>query len=235
MLVLRQSASTEQKSNGVPNSTDENQPGQAWSGDIASLLLHELSPAVGWIRLAADLEISEYASSATERAVSKLQRRIDGLVALIKQSSELAMSEIDLVGLIRESWPDAASEPRIEPLVEKNSSSLIIVTDETLLGVILGNAFQNALDAERESGGTGRVVTTWGHTSQRFWIQISNPFAGAHIRQSLVSIEGSTSKSGHIGHGLSIMATAARLLDMTFKLEGTSGTATLIIEGPIRK
>ena len=56
--------------------------------DLAALIRHELSPAVGWIRLAADDEIPNFGSSATNDAVRKLQRRIDGLVAIVKAGEE---------------------------------------------------------------------------------------------------------------------------------------------------
>jgi hypothetical protein len=39
--------------------------------DIAALIRHELSPAVGWIRLAADREIADFGSSDTNEAVRK--------------------------------------------------------------------------------------------------------------------------------------------------------------------
>lgn len=83
------------------------------AGDIAALVRHELSPAVGWIKLAADAEIiGGFAGSRTDEAVRRLQLRIDGLVNLIKSRTQLTLTKVALPHALIDSWPDPARTRR---------------------------------------------------------------------------------------------------------------------------
>lgn len=98
--------------------------------DIASLVRHELSPAVGWIRLAADDEIASFDTSKTNEAVRKLQRRIDGLVALIKSGEELNLRRLSLPHILIDNWPDTRTAPTLTTSVDE--MGIDIETDEGL-------------------------------------------------------------------------------------------------------
>lgn len=197
--------------------------------DIASLIRHELAPAVGWIRLAADSEISSFGQSKTNGAVRKLQRRIDGLVAIIKSSEELNLKRFSLPHVLLENWPDAHSDPAISP--RPDEKSIDIVTDEGLFSVLISNVFQNALDASRDAQGDASVQISWGYTERNYWVRVTNPFRGDRLSLADVAPVGSSSKMAHQGQGLALIQTVASRLELAVNLEGASGTASFSLSG----
>lgn len=197
--------------------------------DIAALIRHELSPAVGWISLAADDEIPDFESSKTQEAVNKLQRRINGLVAMIKSSQELNLRRLVLPQAIIDNWPDSLSAPEITP--HSSPARLEIETDEGLFSILLSNALQNAIDASRDAVGEPAAQISWGYTDQNYWVRIVNPFKGNQFTLADVVGVGSTSKPSHQGHGLSLVETVANRLGIAINLEGHSGTASFTISG----
>lgn len=197
--------------------------------DIAALVRHELSPAVGWIRLAADSDIPSFATSKTNAAVRKLQRRIDGLVAMIKSGEELNITRLSLPHILIDNWPDAHTIPAITP--DPNEASIDIETDEGLFSVLLSNVFQNAIDASIDTTGTASVQITWGYTEQDYWVRVTNPFRGDRFAMADVVDVGSSSKMAHQGQGLSLIQMAAKRLGLAVNLEGISGTASFSLSG----
>lgn len=197
--------------------------------DIAALVRHELSPAVGWIRLAADDEIASFATSKTNEAVRKLQRRIDGLVAIIKSSEELNLHHFSLPHLLIDNWPDIRTAPAITPPIDE--VSIDIETDEGLFSMLLSNVFQNAIDASMDA--TGKVATqiNWGYTDQSYWVRVTNPFDGDRFDLADVIDLGNSSKMAHQGQGLSLIKTAASRLGLSITLNGVSGTASFSLSG----
>ncbi|MEQ4567469.1 GHKL domain-containing protein [Paenarthrobacter sp. CAP02] len=199
--------------------------------DIAALIRHELSPAIGWIRLAGDKEIGEFEKSETDRAVKKLQRRIDGLIALIKQAGDLNLQRICLVDALVECWPDPASRPRVRPEIDPQRNE--ISTDSSLFTLLMSNIYQNAIDASRESEGSPSVDVSWGVTSERFWVRISNPFVGAKFTLADILQVGVSTKAAHQGHGVALIVTVASRLDLDFDIFGSSGLAAATLSGKI--
>lgn len=204
-------------------------PGAPSHVDIAALIRHELSPAVGWIRLAADSEIESFALSKTNEAVRKLQRRIDGLVAIIKSGEELNLRRVSLPHVLTDNWPDAHSAPAIQPAAD--AASIDIETDEGLFAVLLSNVFQNAIDASTDASGRTNVMITWGYTDQAYWVRVANPFKGDRFTLSDVIDIGSSSKMAHQGQGLSLVQAVADRLELAITLEGASGMASFTLSG----
>lgn len=197
--------------------------------DIAALVRHELSPAVGWIRLAADSEIGAFGASKTNDAVRKLQRRIDGLVAIIKSSEDLNLQRFSLPMLLTENWPDAGKAPVVDPSAE--DETIDIVTDEGLFSVLLSNVFQNAIDASIDATGEAVAQVTWGYTDRNYWVRVANPFKGNRFSLEDVLEVGSSSKMAHQGQGLSLIKMVAARLGFAIALEGVSGVASFSLRG----
>jgi len=198
--------------------------------DVAALVRHELSPAVGWIRLAADSEIESFGTSKTNDAVRKLQRRIDGLVAIIKSKEELNLHRLSLPHILSENWPDTRTQPSVVP--SGDVASIDIETDEGLFSMLLSNVFQNAIDASIEATGEPVAQITWGFTDQSYWVRVTNPFKGDRFALADVVDVGSSSKMAHQGQGLSLIKTAAARLGLFITLDGVSGTAAFSLSGP---
>lgn len=197
--------------------------------DIAALVRHELSPAVGWIRLAADSEIESFGSSKTNDAVRKLQRRIDGLVTIIKSSEGLNIRRISLPDILMEAWPDTGSVFQFTPTGEDRA--IDIETDESLFSMLLSNVFQNAIDASVEATGTPAAHVTWGSTDRNFWVRVDNQFSGDRFSLADVVRVGNSSKMAHQGQGLLLIKTIAERLGFAISLEGFSGTASFSLSG----
>lgn len=197
--------------------------------DIASLVRHELSPAVGWIRLAADDEIPFFDRSKTNEAVRKLQRRIDGLVAIIKSSEDLNLRRLSLPHILVDNWPDTRTAPTITPAID--ATGIDIETDEGLFSMLISNVFQNAIDGS--IGATGEVVAqiNWGYTDRSYWVRVTNPFSGDRFNLADVIDVGNSSKMAHQGQGLSLIKTVAARLGLSIALDGVSGTASFTLSG----
>lgn len=197
--------------------------------DIASLVRHELSPAVGWIRLAADDEIASFDTSKTNEAVRKLQRRIDGLVALIKSGEELNLRRLSLLHILIDSWPDTRTAPTLTTSVDE--MGIDIETDEGLFSILLSNVFQNAIDASVSATGEVDAQISWGFTDRSYWVRITNPFSGDRFNLADVVDVGNSSKMAHQGQGLSLIKIVADRLGLAVSLDGVSGTASFTLSG----
>lgn len=199
------------------------------AGEIASMVRHELAPAIGWIRLAADAEIPGFATSRTNDAVRRLQLRIDGLVTLIKSRTDLDLRVVDLPLELASSWPDPTITPRISPTPP--GSTAHIDTDQGLFALLMSNIYQNAIDASVDATGVADVDVTWGVTDQSFWVRVTNPFRGQRLTFEDVAPIGFSSKAGHQGRGLALIQKIAALLDIVVALDGASGTASFVVNG----
>lgn len=197
--------------------------------DVAALVRHELLPAVGWIRHAADSEIESFGTSRTNDAVRKLQRRINGLVAIIKSGEELKLTRLSLPHALAENWPDAGILPEITPSGDEDA--IEIETDEGLFSMLLSNVFQNAIDASIEASEKVVVHITWGYTDRSYWVRVTNSFKGDRFTLEDVLGVGNSSKKAHQGQGLSLIQTVADRLGMDIFLEGVSGTASFSLSG----
>lgn len=222
----RGNAAMASRATDEPPSSDTAVPEQV---DIAALIRHELSPAVGWIRLAADSEIESFGTSKTNEAVRKLQRRIDGLVAIIKSGEELNLRRLSLPHVLTENWPDTHTAPTVTPAADE--ASIDIETDEGLFSMLLSNVFQNAIDASTDATGEAVALITWGYTDKNYWVRVANPFKGNRFALSDVVDVGNSSKMTHQGQGLSLVQTVANRLGLAITLEGASGTASFSLSG----
>ncbi|MDP9164505.1 MAG: ATP-binding protein [Actinomycetota bacterium] len=203
------------------------------AGDIAALVRHELSPAVGWIKLAADAEISGgFAGSRTADAVRRLQLRIDGLVNLIKSRTQLTLTKVALPHALIDSWPDPRSKPKVTP--DAREATIEIETDEGLFALLLSNIFQNAIDASVEATGAVSANVAWGFTDTNYWVRVTNPFLGERLSLAEVVTDGRSSKTGHQGKGLPLIRDVADRLGIVITLEGASGTASFTLTGERR-
>jgi signal transduction histidine kinase len=229
IIELRQITRPSSTESSEPNGSNNELQVSGESLDVAALIRHELSPAIGWIRLAANKEIENFATSETDSAVRKLQRRINGLVALAKESQELEIQPVSFPAVLVENWPHPAVKPTFEPTPE--TAGIEIHTDNDLLSLLLSNVYQNAIDASTEATGTPAVHIAWGFTGHDYWARVNNPFDGNRFSIDDVSAVGHSSKTAHQGHGMELIKSVAARLSMSISLEGTSGIASFSLSG----
>lgn len=216
---------------GSDSSGEGTQPSHGSIPELARLIRHELSPPIGWIRKAANREVTEFQRSATSDAVNRLERRIDALVALIREGSDLDLVECDLERTLRECWPDMTTEPRFVPAPDLGDRPALIVTDIGLFEILLANVYQNAIDASLETDEERPIEVSWSLVGERFWVRVSNPFAGTQFDIQDVETTGISTKSGHQGIGIALIKTATEKLGYGFRIAGRSGAATFTLTG----
>lgn len=212
-------------------SADELSSAQRQIPELARLIRHELSPPIGWIRKAGGREIDDFPRSSTSDAVNRLERRIDALIALIREGSDLDLVECNLERTLRECWPDMTAPPIFMPAPDLAGRSAIIDTDMGLFEILMANVYQNAIDASLEVEEPRPIEVSWSVVGEKFWVRISNPFAGTQFDVRDVETTGISSKSGHQGIGVSLIKTASEKLGYGFKIVGRSGIATFTITG----
>lgn len=199
--------------------------------ELPGIIRHEMQPAIGWVRLAARKEISDFQTSATNRAIEALRRRIDGLANLaaahrLPVRQMVSLGEV-ITGCLSDEYP--SSMFKVEGS-EKPSDD--IYTDLGLLSLILSNVIQNAADASRDLPDDQRqVLISTSVDEKHFWITVNNRFHGASFNFSSISASGRTSKHGHRGLGTRIIQLAVDRLGYEFDLNAHGGTATFSLRG----
>lgn len=199
--------------------------------ELSGIIRHEMQPAIGWVRFAANKEVSDFEASATNRSIEALRRRVNGLADLAA-AHRLPARELISLGEALSECLSAEYPPSMFMLEPTEEPSDEILTDPGLLSLILVNAIQNAAEAARDlPPGEGQVLVTTNVNEKSFWLTISNRFTGTSFDYSSVSATGRTSKPGHRGLGTRITELAARRLGYEFELRATGATATFSLRG----
>lgn len=215
-------------------SNDLNDLHEILEENAVSWIRHELEPAIGWLRLAANNEIQGFPASETNRAIEALRRRLDNAEALLRATAPPKFVEVSLfeaVGVaVAASGLDTS---KVSINVERDWPDDFI-TDVRLLELIIQNAVANALDGilQLPNPGERAVHISGAVTTDRFWLRISNQFAGSEFAMAEVAGVGVTVKLGHQGQGMSLMRHAARRLGYQLRVEGTAGVAEMVLTGP---
>ena len=200
--------------------------------DLAAMIDHEISPAIGWVRHAANREIEEFSGSTTNAMIEALRRRVDGLVKIASASRAPAFQPIALHELL-------SSQVGLAYLGESLSLEAATGTDDTistdagLFSSILENALENAIDGIREiPSQEGNALVTYGVTDRDFWVKITNRFIGTSFEYVSVSASGRTSKAEHRGLGIRAMEIAAGRLGYSIDIRAAGGVAIFTLHGP---
>lgn len=199
--------------------------------ELSGIIRHEMQPAIGWVRFAANKELPDFEASGTNRAIEALRRRVDGLSALAAAHRIPARKVVSLGELLSACL--SMEYPSSMFTVDQHDQPFDdILTDPGLLSLILTNVIQNAADATRGlPPGEGQVLITTNVTQSTFWVNISNRFAGASFEYSNVSASGRTSKRGHRGLGTRIIELSSGRLGYDFDLRAAGATATFSLRG----
>jgi signal transduction histidine kinase len=195
------------------------------SADVSSMVWHELSPPIGWLASSLREESETYESGAPWRALQSLERRLEGLVALLKLEEPLSLSRVRLADALAEAWPNVDRVPDVR--WEAGTDTTEVLTDRGLLNTVLANLLQNAEDAA--PSGTPVVVRV-GALGERFWLRISNHFHGLSFETTDGGPAVST-KSIQRGRGTGYIFLAARRLGLEVTIRGDSGVAVASLTG----
>ena len=176
------------------------------------LLLHELHPRVGHIAMEASRSIDDYKTSRLAEKIADLESVLKAFEELRKATRSDIIVELDVGEFIRERLalleiPDgvAVSLP--------GKVGVTATVDPDLLGLALCNGLKNAFEAVSSEGMAGKVTVSWGVTEVDTWITISDDGPGIFGSSNAAFDPGRTTKTGHMGFGLSIAQQAMNTLD----------------------
>lgn len=198
---------------------------------LGGLIHHETEPAIGWLRLAAEAEIRDFAESDTGNAIESLRRRIDGVAAIARANKPPDLRRVSLSELIEAEIPRAGALASAVTFISLEGDD-DVDTDPALMSTLLGNAIANSLHAANKTDAQGGVVIETGTSDRDFWITLTNRFTGSSFEMVEMGGIGTSTKTGGRGLGMLAMRTAADRLGYFLNVSGAGGIATTAIRGP---
>jgi len=181
------------------------------------ILLHEIEPKVGLIKVSAKKEISNFENSETNRHLDGLSKVLRGFANLRLSILPPRNEEFDLADLITDILRQETTED--VDISIHGQTPFLIKSDENLLQLAVSNGIRNALEAVKNNKDKKKIVVTWGVSDVEYYVSIidNGPGFPEESTDFLFQI-GNTSKSGHEGFGLAIIRQA---------LENLGGSANL--------
>lgn len=207
--------------------------------DTAGVLVHELEPIIGRIRLYASRELK--AGSPLSQEIERLAGFVKAIDTLSRAATPPVTSEFDIAGLISDSVVqtsrDVLKETVLETHVEEPPLSIelagptpfLVFGDVSLVELALGNALKNAIEATLETVSPTnpcRIVVNWGRNDTDYFVSVLDEGPGLPPGSSHAFAIGTTTKEGHLGMGLALMRRALRTLggDVTLENRETGGS-----------
>jgi signal transduction histidine kinase len=182
-----------------------------------SLLLHEIEPVLGYIRLDASKEIPHFPASQTAKSIDHLTSILDAISTLRKAAAPPDWTEFDLAEVIKSCQPRGAENT----VLFAGPSPFLVVGDPHLLQRAVENGLRNAVEACSNIA-DAKVVVNWGFGPGTVWCSIIDDGVGFTGSVQGAFRMGRTTKSGHIGWGLPIAKRAMESLGGTVELARVS-------------
>lgn len=210
-------------SEGIPQEEDQEAPevqiyDQAMR-EATGLLVHELEPIVGRIRLFGGDELD---------GESKLAREIERLAACLRAIDRLSRAttpptlvEFDLAGLLSDlsvQLSDELLDEKSKDLVSIELSGptpFLVIGDKALIDLAFCNGLRNAVEATLSAAHIDhprQVVVAWGKSSNHYFIRVLDDGIGLPPGVQRAFDIGTTTKKGHLGMGLPLVARAMETL-----------------------
>ncbi|UGB27213.1 HAMP domain-containing histidine kinase [Methylorubrum sp. B1-46] len=173
--------------------------------EIAAEFIHEISPIVGALALAAPSEIADYQNSRTRRSVEHLQSLLRAIRELKNASSPPTYSSFSLPDLVSDIVHTAQDRAGIS-IAFAGPARFTVSADPDRLRLAIVNGYRNAIEAvlsepRKESL---RIIFTWGSTQTDNYLAIKDTGPGFIDDPAAALKQGSSSKEGHLGFGLSL-------------------------------
>lgn len=210
---------------------------EAIKRDTIGQVLHELTPAVGRLKMAVMTDYSAYSNSRIAKEFDKLGELLDLFGRWRRVNSELRFSRVDLRELLQEIVVDEVNVG-IVVTIQSDPKVSSVLTDREYLRAAIANGLRNsvqAIEAKKEArNGTEGITISYGITDRDFWVAINDEGVGLtesieHVFQATM-----TTKPGHSGLGLPIALEAVTKLGGRLSLTSSSpGGAKFLIEVPL--
>jgi signal transduction histidine kinase len=194
---------------------------------ITGQLLHELEPLVGILRVRMQSEWPEFLSSKSSEAMDRVESFLEALRELNTASRIPTLADVSFRSAIEELLEEL-SDPEAG-LVGAAGPDLTVLSNKTLIQLVVRNGLRNALDITHVGQGNS-VVISWGPTTDNgYFVSVVDrgPGPPQGAEQNAFTM-GTSTKPGHLGMGLAIANEAAEALGGTLSLrQGSTGGAVL--------
>ncbi|WP_313102931.1 HAMP domain-containing sensor histidine kinase [Brevundimonas sp.] len=174
---------------------------------VTEEILHEISPLVASMKLAAKRELKEFDGSSTKDILDQMTRLLESMRNL-NQASGAPKFETVVIHEVLQKVVGAGVIPEGVTIHLEGARELAVEADLGKLEIAVSNGLRNALDAVASfSSVTPATITfTWGVTAAEVWLAIkdSGPGFPGDMPSEYVR-RGVTGKTGHPGHGLALV------------------------------
>jgi nitrogen fixation/metabolism regulation signal transduction histidine kinase len=188
--------------------------------ETTKLIVHEIAPILGALRLYAREEVPNFDGSRTRIQVERLHQLLRALDGLSHAAVAPTIQEFDLAGLVTE-VAVAEAEGQHVKVDLTGAAPLVVFGDPSLVRIALGNGIRNAVEAVQGTEaktGASPVVVTWGDTDRDVWVAVLDLGTGPPIAVERAFEIGITTKQDHLGMGLATARQAIRSMSGTVSL-----------------
>jgi signal transduction histidine kinase len=171
----------------------------------AALLIHEIEPMLGSVRMAASQEIAAFDVSRTKKSLDRFDDLLEALSRLRKAASAPQIDEFSLDDLVDRMIAEV-NPPADITILRAGAQPCVVEGDATLISLCVSNGLRNAVEATQAAGHTtdAPITVTWGTTDIDNWVAILDSGIGFKGNLKRAMDIGTTTKKGHLGMGLAI-------------------------------
>lgn len=186
--------------------------------ESTGLLVHELEPIIGRIRLFGKKELQP--DSPLAREIDRLAACVKAIDTLSRAAAAPVYAEFDLAGLVSDLGVQVLDALDVEArasvsLEMVGSTPFLVVGDAGLVELAVSNGLRNAIEATlvtAEDGKVRQVLVSWGKTDREYWIRVLDEGIGLPPGVDRAFDIGTSTKKGHLGMGLPLVARAMETL-----------------------
>ena len=180
------------------------------------MVVHILDPIVGSLRVYAGQEVPDFENSRTARTLGQLMGMLQSIQRLGQASAPPKLAETRISELLTR-LRDTEFANELDQIELRGADDAQWLTDPTLVGLILGVALRNAVEAAKEPE-RDHVVCEWQTEPASLVIRVMDDGPGPAGEVAVLFDVGVSTKSGHSGLGLAIARQAARSLGASIDL-----------------
>lgn len=186
---------------------------------VAGMLLHELEPKIGLLKVAAFREVENFESSSVKKHLESLDRSFTGITNLREAAATPRAKEFDLAQVVADIVVEESGGSE-GSFYYHGSRPFLIIGDPNLLTLAISNGVRNAIEAvsQYDSDDKKNIVIDWGQTDVDYWLTVLDNGPGISGSSEAAFEIGKTNKPGHGGFGLAIVKEA---------MENLGGGATI--------
>lgn len=198
--------------------------------EITGVLLHELAPKLGMLKVSMSSELNNYAESKSKKHLDSLDKIFSAIENLRISAQKPESKDIDLAQFIKDI---VAAEVKSDVVINyEGEQPCVIRVDPGLLEIAFCNGIRNAYESVIQVDNPDRknIVISWGVNDVDYWICVIDEGLGLKGEPKDAFKIGNTNKPGHTGFGMGIMNQAMDNLGGIVELSNVnSGGAKLVL------